>query len=121
MAKILWRLNTSFSGCHISLHATIDTGLRLPHPIAVVIGDGVKIGRNVTIYQSVTLGTSNPSLQKYPTIGNGVTIFTGAVIVGDIYIGDNATLGANTFIVKDVYEGHFALSTPTIGKATKCR
>lgn len=77
----------------------IAQGLRLPHPISIVIGGGVKIGSNVTIYQSVTLGKNR---NGYPTIHDNVTIYPSSVIVGSVEIGDSAVIGALSYISKDV-------------------
>jgi serine O-acetyltransferase len=102
-AFVMWRLNTAFSGCYISNRARIGPGLRLPHPVGIVIGADVAIGRNVTIYQNVTLGTSDVRDEGgYPTVGDGVIIYAGAVIVGPIRIGRNAVVGANAVVTRDV-------------------
>jgi len=78
-----------------------------------VIGEGVCIGSNATIYQHVTLGTSNPSIPAYPRLGDEVTVFAGAVIVGDISVGDCATVGANAFVRCDVPAGKIAVGVPS--------
>jgi serine O-acetyltransferase len=54
---------------------------------------------NCTIYQNVTLGAKN---DKYPSIRNNVTIYPGTVIVGNIEIGENAVIGALSFVDKSV-------------------
>ena len=82
LGRMLWRLNVVFSGCHIGLRSEIGPGVRFPHPVGIVIGDGVQIGANVTIYQSVTLGAASFLKLDYPVVGNDVTIYPGAVLVG---------------------------------------
>src|SRR5690606_8466802 len=90
LSLCLWRLNILLTGCHLNPRSMIGPGVTLPHPIGIVIGEGVCIGSNATIYQHVTLGTSNPSIPAYPRLGDEVTVFAGAVIVGDISVGDCA-------------------------------
>ncbi|MFT5814050.1 MAG: serine O-acetyltransferase [Psychroserpens sp.] len=92
-------------GCYISPKCSIAKTVVFPHPTGIVIGEGVVIGSNTTIYQNVTFGSarrgqSNVSL--YPKVGENVTVFAGAVIIGNITIGDNAVIGANSVVNKDV-------------------
>lgn len=102
-------------GLYISRDAEIKPGLSLPHPIGVVIGQGVKIGENVVIYQHVTLGGARRGDWKannYPTIGDGTVIFSGAVIVGKINIGKNCVIGANAVVTKDIPDNATAVGVP---------
>lgn len=89
--------------CYISQYSLIYEDITFPHPVGIVIGGGkdnqVKIGKNATIYQDVTIGQNN---NKYPTIGNNVTIYAGAKIIGDIRIGNNVVIGANAVVNKNV-------------------
>mgnify|MGYP005757822005 CR=1 FL=1 len=86
----------------VSPRAKIGAKLRLPHPLGIVIGERVNIGDDVTIYQGVTLGNLRGS---YPKIGNGCTIYPGAVVVGAIEVGDRAVIGALTYVAKSVFSG----------------
>lgn len=90
-------------GCHLSLNAKVGLGLRLPHPQGIVIGDAVTIGQNCTIYQQVTLGAKkigDAQKSQYPIIGDNVTIFSGAKIIGKLEIGNNCIIGANSVVTK---------------------
>lgn len=92
-------------GLYISLNSKIGRGLKLPHVTSIVIGDGVEIGENVTIYQQVTLGGQNigdNDLGNYPILGNDVIVYAGAKIIGKVIIGDGAVIGANSVVTKDV-------------------
>ncbi|TCT12852.1 serine O-acetyltransferase [Natranaerovirga pectinivora] len=94
-------------GVHISLKADIGLGLELRHINGVVIGDGVKIGKNVVIYQQVTLGGQNLGdsvKNNYPIVGDNVIIFAGAKILGDVIVGSNSIVGANSVVIKNVDE-----------------
>ena len=90
-------------GIHISvLVKEIGIRFRLPHPTGIVIGDGTSIGNDVLILQNVTLGRRSLSEPGTPIIGNGVSILAGAVVLGAITIGENAVIGANAVVLKDV-------------------
>lgn len=87
-------LVTNFS-CDVSRGVTIGRGLKLPHPIGIVIGLGVRIAENVTIYQHVTLGSLR---DNYPTVQSGVIIFPAAIVVGAIELGEGCVIGARTYV-----------------------
>jgi serine O-acetyltransferase len=71
-----------------------------------VIGETAEIGDDVTIYQNVTLGGTNPSTgvggKRHPTLQSGVVVGSGAQILGPIVVGEGAKVGANSVVTKDV-------------------
>lgn len=84
----------------ISPYADIGPGLLLPHPVDVTIGASVKIGKNATIYNGVTLvGTLDEGL---PQLGDNVIVYTGAKVIKPIRIGDNSVIGALALCNHDV-------------------
>lgn len=89
-------------GCCISPKADIGKNIMLPHPIGIVIGEGVKIGDNCTIYQNVTLGRKNKDAAEYPTIEDDVTIYCNSTVVGDVTIGNGTVIGCNSIVLKSV-------------------
>lgn len=91
------------TGIEIHPAATIGQRLFIDHGMGVVVGETATIGNDVTIYHDVTLGgTSLASGLRHPQIGNGVIIGAGAQLLGPIRIGDNARIGSNAVVVKDV-------------------
>jgi serine O-acetyltransferase len=103
-------------GCYISPKALISKDIKFPHPVGIIIGDGVEIGTGCTIYQGVTLGAGRKGegkLNKYPTIGRNVIIYSGAVIIGDVKVGDNSVIGANSVVIKNVPENSVAVGVPS--------
>ena len=99
----------------------IGAGFLMPHPHDIVLGRDCKIGRNVTIYNGVTIGAKNIELEekgtdwkkeRYPHIKDGVTIFTGAKIIGPIVIGENSTIGANAVVMKSFPENSIIAGIP---------
>ena len=77
----------------------IGGGLFIQHGFSTIIA-AKKIGNNCWINQQVTIGFSN--VKDCPVIGNNVTIYAGAKVMGGIIIGDNSIVGCNAVIVKDV-------------------
>ena len=69
----------------------------------VVIGETSVIGRDVTLFQGVTLGgTGSRQGKRHPTLGDNVVVGAGAKILGNTTIGANVTVGANAVVVRDV-------------------
>ena len=87
--------------------ALLAADLDFPHPIGVVIGDGVKIEDKVVIFQNVTIGSHGKTDREktYPSIGKGVKIYAGARIIGGLTIGEGAVIAANAVVNKDVRPG----------------
>lgn len=103
---IIRRLLLALHGIDVARGGKFGPYLLLPHPTSIVIGglpkspaNGVVIGSHVRIYHNVTLGLKDGG---YPVIGDGVTIYPGAVVVGGITVGAGATIGANVFVDRDI-------------------
>jgi len=100
---------------NIDLHPAARIGKRLfiDHGTGVVIGETCIIEDDVLIYQGVTLGgvSLNPG-KRHPTIRNGAVIGAGAKVLGNIVIGENAKIGANSVVVKDVPDDATAIGIP---------
>jgi len=88
----------------ISCKAKYGGGLNIMHGHDIVIGSGVTIGENCKIFNGVTLGNKDTETNEvcHPQLGNGIVIGTGAKILGNIRIGDNAKIGANSVVLKDI-------------------
>lgn len=111
----LWNKLIKNYGLHISNGASIGEGLTLPHPLGIVIGMGVEIGKNSTIFQNVTIGTKHSSIDneiKYPKIGNNVIIYTNTVVIGDVSIGDNTIIGANSLVLENLESNSIYAGNP---------
>jgi serine O-acetyltransferase len=112
LSWIILRSCLTGRGCYISLLAEIGPGLILPHPIGLVIGEGVRIGRSVTLYQSVTLGRHGLSEAEYPEIKDRVVVYAGAVVIGAVTVGEAAIIAANAVVNRDVPPGAVAAGIP---------
>ena len=110
IARIISQFSRFLTGIEIHPAAKIGKNLFIDHGMGVVIGETSEIGNNVTIYHGVTLGGISPAensldqvnFKRHPTIKNNVIIGSGAQILGPITVGENARIGANTVILKDV-------------------
>ena len=116
-AIYLKRLNEILTGFECHLEATVGKGLFLPHTQNVVVGAGVIIGDNVILYNGVTLGalkmgSGDEGKQRYPILGDNVTVYTGAKLIGPLTIGSNAIIGANSVVLKDVPSNAIAVGIP---------
>lgn len=96
------------TGIDIHPGATIGRHLFIDHGFTV-IGETAEIGDNVTIYQCVTLGGTNPANgiggKRHPTLQDNVIVGSGAQILGPIIVGQRARVGANAVVTEDVPEG----------------
>lgn len=75
-------------------------------------------GENLTVYQGATIGKNSKIGQtnSMPTIGNNVTVYTNAVVAGDIVIGDNVDIGAGSVVMKDVPSNTVVIGNPCVFK-----
>jgi serine O-acetyltransferase len=102
----------TITGIDIHPGAKLGKGIFIDHGTGVVIGETAVIGDNVKIYQGVTLGAlSFPrddsgkiirGSKRHPTLEDGVTVYSGASVLGDIVIGKGSVIGGNAWVVSDV-------------------
>jgi serine O-acetyltransferase len=113
LARFIMGMSQIFT--HIDIHpgATIGRRVFIDHGTGVVIGQTAVIEDDVLIYQGVTLGGVSLSAGKrHPTIKRGVVIGAGAKILGNITIGENSKVGANSVVVRNVPENSTAIGIP---------
>jgi len=99
----------------IDIHpaATIGRRVFIDHGVGVVIGETSIIGDDVIIYQQVTLGgVSTSKGKRHPTVEDNVVIGAGAKVLGNILLGKNSKIGANSVVVKDVPADCTAIGIP---------
>lgn len=103
LARVMSQVTRFFTGVEIHPAAQIGRRLFIDHAMGVVIGETTVIGDDCTLYQGVTLGgTGNETGKRHPTLGDNVTVGSGAKVLGNIHIGDNVRIGGNSVVVKDV-------------------
>jgi len=112
VAHFLWRHHMRLLGRLMSHSARFVTGIEIhpgarigrrffiDHGMGVVIGETSEIGDDVLLYQGVVLGgTTHEKKKRHPTLGNGVVVGAGAILLGDIVIGDESRIGAGSVVV----------------------
>ena len=108
LARLINHFGRFLTAIDIHPGAVIGRNLFIDHGFTV-IGETVEIGDNVTIYQCVTLGGTNPTNgvggKRHPTVSDNVIIGSGAQIIGPITVGERARIGANAVVTDDVPEG----------------
>jgi len=77
----------------------------LPHPHGIVVGQKVRLGKDVVIGHQVTVGGRDSNMENMPDIGDGVYLGAGAKILGKLKVGAGSTIGANAVVTKDVPAG----------------
>ena len=105
----------SLTGIDIHPGAHLGRGFFIDHGTGVVIGETAVIGDNVRLYQGVTLGALSfpkdacgmlvKGLRRHPTIGDNVTIYANATVLGDVTIGSESVLGGNVWITESLPPG----------------
>ena len=115
LAKMVSLINFFAFGIEISVRCPIGPGLFLPHTQGTVIG-AWRIGSNATIFQGVTLGAKEIDFtyteHSRPTLGDGVTIGSGAKVLGGIALGDNVRVGANSVVLANILANSLAVGIP---------
>jgi serine O-acetyltransferase len=100
---------------NIDIHpgATLGRRFFIDHGAGVVIGETAEIGDDCTLYHGVTLGgTTWNKGKRHPTLGRGVVVGAGAKILGAVRIGDDARIGANSVVIREVPAGRTAIGIP---------
>lgn len=101
-ARVLSQVTRWLTGVEIHPGAKIGRRFFIDHGMGVVIGETTEIGDDVMLYQGVTLGgRSLEKIKRHPTLGDRVTVGTGAKILGPVVIGPDSAVGANAVVVKD--------------------
>ncbi|MBD2848592.1 serine acetyltransferase, partial [Paenibacillus sp. IB182496] len=100
--------------CYVSELAEIGARLKLPHPTGIVIGEDVRIGDGVTIFQQVTLGSHGRKGEgrAYPIVEDDVVLYAGAKVIGGVTLGRGCVIGAGSVVTRSVPPGAVAAGVP---------
>ena len=105
----------------IEIHPAARIGRRvfIDHGMGVVIGETAEVGDDCTIYHGVTLGglSLGRGQKRHPTLGKGVVVGAGAKILGGFTVGDNARIGSNAVVVREVAPDSTVVGVP--GRTTQ--
>lgn len=109
VSKVFWLINRLLFTVDIDPGAKLAGGLKLIHPMCIVVGREVNSLGRLTLYQSTTLGGSNNQEVVYkghiirqPYIYENVIVYSSSVVIGAIVIGKNSVIAAHSTITKNV-------------------
>jgi serine O-acetyltransferase len=106
LARFLSNVSRTITGVEIHPGAQLGRRLFIDHGMGVVIGETAVVGDDVTMFHGSTLGgTGAEKGKRHPTIGDGALIGAGAKILGNITVGTNSRVGANSVVLHDVPDG----------------
>jgi serine O-acetyltransferase len=114
LPRLLSQISRFLTGIEIHPGARIGAGFFIDHGMGTVIGETSVIGKNVVMYQGVTLGgTGHHSGKRHPTVGNDVIIGAHSTLLGPIQVGNNVKIGAETVIIMhDVPDNSTVVGAP---------
>jgi serine O-acetyltransferase len=106
-------VSRTVTGVEIHPAANVGDALFIDHGMGVVIGETADVGNDVTLYQGVTLGgTGFATGKRHPTVGDNVTVGSGAKLLGPIEVGHGAKVGANSVVITDVPPNSTVVGNP---------
>ncbi|MCL2455294.1 MAG: serine O-acetyltransferase [Micrococcales bacterium] len=112
-ARLLSQLVRFVTGVEIHPGATLGRRFFIDHGMGVVIGETAEVGDDCVIFHGSTLGgTSMRKGKRHPTLGDRVVIGAGAKVLGPIWVGDGARIGANAVVIRDVPPDAAAVGVP---------
>lgn len=113
LARYTSQVARFFTGIEIHPGAVLGRRLFIDHGMGTVIGETAVVGDDVTLYQGVTLGgTGKEKGKRHPTLGNNISIGSGAKLLGNITIGDNCRVGAGSVVLRSVPENSTIVGVP---------
>jgi serine O-acetyltransferase len=113
LPRLLANATRVTTGVEIHPAARVGDSLFIDHGAGVVIGETAEIGKNVTLYQGVTLGgTGFQRGKRHPTVGDDVVVGSGAKLLGPIEVGSRAKIGANSVVIHDVPANSTVVGNP---------
>jgi len=114
LGRFTSHLGRWLTGIEIHPGAKIGSCVFIDHGMGVVIGETAEIGDGCTIYQGVTLGGTSlyRGEKRHPTLGDGVVVSAGAMVLGGFKVGDGARIGSNAVVLKEVPAGATVVGIP---------
>jgi serine O-acetyltransferase len=112
LARVLLRRQRLRLGINIPAQTAVGPGLLIGHAGGIVVNAAASIGSDCNLSHNVTIGTTRGPSGGVPTIGNRVYIGPGAIIIGNIVVGDDVAVGANAVVLHDVPSGMTVVGNP---------
>lgn len=113
LARLISQISRHKTGIEIHPGAIIGNRLFMDHGMGIVIGETTIIGDNCTIYHGVTLGgTVKDKIKRHPTLKSNVLVGCGSKVLGNITIGENVKIGANSVVLTDIDDNKTVVGIP---------
>lgn len=113
LSRLISQLSRHITGIEIHPGAIIGKRLFMDHGMGIVIGETAIVGDDCTIYHQVTLGgTGKERLKRHPTLKNNVIVGSGSKVLGNILIGENVKIGANSVVLNDIEDNTTVVGIP---------
>ncbi|MBX9244207.1 serine O-acetyltransferase [Actinotalea ferrariae] len=115
LARLLSQATRAATGIEIHPGAQLGRRLFIDHGMGIVVGETAVVGDDVVLFHGATLGGKAMRRGKrHPTLGDDVVVGAGAKVLGPVWVGDGAQIGANAVVVKDVPAGAVAVGVPAV-------
>ncbi len=111
LRRWIWARTCVRYGSELAISTPIGGGLYVPHPFGIIVGHG-RIGRDVTLLQDVTIGNVAGIDGRGTIVADGCYIGAGAKVLGDITLGKQAVVGANSVVRINIPAGATAVGIP---------
>ena len=113
MPRVLAHASRFVTGVEIHPGAKLGRRVFIDHGMGIVIGETATVGDDCLLYKGVVLGgTSGERKDRHPTLGRGVVVGPNACVLGPIHVGDNAKVGSNSVVIRDVPDGSTVVGVP---------
>lgn len=113
VVHLYYRHISLLHGISLDKSTQVGGGLNIHHYSCIIITPEAKIGRNLSIYQGVTIGRVHSGTRiGVPTIGNNVTLFAGCKVIGNVKIGNNVIVGSNSVVTHDIPDNAIVAGVP---------
>lgn len=112
-ARLVSQVARAATGVEIHPGARLGARLFIDHGMGVVVGETAEVGDDVVLFHGATLGGKSMKRGKrHPTLGDRVVVGAGAKILGPVWVGHDAQIGANAVVIADVPAGAVAVGVP---------
>jgi serine O-acetyltransferase len=115
LSRLLYILNVVLFSADLAPGAQVGPGLAIPHPVGVGLAAKAVLGKKVRLFMGVLVAggpSDDPARDGFPTIGDGCYIFSHALVLGRVVVGDNAIIGANSVVLSSIPPGAIAFGSP---------
>lgn len=121
LALFIQSRNSEVFSVDIHPGCVMGKGIMFDHATGIVIGETTVIEDNVSILQQVTLGgTGNEQGDRHPKIRSGVLLSAGAIVLGNIEVGEGAKVGAGSVVLNDVMPHTTVVGVPARAVGKPC-